>query len=1355
MKFELNITPEEAKQLQASLDHYRAIASQESLDYIKGSEAQVFHRNSSELMTALSTELTRQQGSPSFSIDEQGGNTSELRSPYGIWHRDTDQVNAIRSAFVTYPGLAETLSHDGPMYRTTDEREHYADVPKEIWSEQKGVLQIVASDMDFPTELNRKDLSFAELQQPDGITSSRRYTEQQSIQPNRIQKALESRGFGNESTYEYTASNRLAVRLSQAEDRVKVERIYSDGSSGVVYDSHRNDSPSPSLYVTFDGAERQATMEALGTLENVKAIDDLDQERPPTAEFLQAFAQGIDRLKQTNNMGLDPETGEPIPGGGAKERVERNLQALKDITEESSQLRDEAADRADYYWGSSKSENILGSLSGQYQDRASAATEYLEILTESAAQKPFDPELSALFDNVQGGDIERLESSASAVSDYLFAKDTARTLQTPTIIDPTAGSSRQGIGGDDLVNFIDNADFYSQVYAHTQENGVELDGQKAFNFGQGISSAIEGDILTLERYGEPLGSSAGISSKGEVLAIRGDKTTPGIRQSVEASITGYNQAKATIREPLENDYNNLYIRSNELLDKAGRDYVDVKGKTDNPKGSDIDLQIGRNSAGEIEITEGSMPDQTRVYDSHTRALGKSYPSPNFNHNVSEDLVTRLDSILDGEVDLNTPSEWQLYNERSQHGTFKPQDKSVNLSFRDHGQVGHSSLTLKHQGLEAEIVIGLNGSEAVSYPNFDTGPEIEDLIQSERFEELVNASFRSEGFEYQHYPEFNEMSKDYGWNDHVDEELRDLGNDYASLELPGFIMDQLHEERQKSYEVIVGDYVPVDVASYLDRGATESQDLTDHAKNYMGSRERINNQMEMTLPASGDRKELTIIQDREDITIRQAASPEQNRAFNTIYSSKGDGDLFDRVDYQLSPEQEVDLTLALQGEPNQGLSMDNPEVAVSRSAELDDVYQQVDIGLAQGEPATDHGYWSDTARQNLLDGLPSGDQLEAAGELDYLQALATKANELPYSEETMQAFLAVGGDTIEELQESIDKVKEPEVVVIDQSLSSKAELNDFFVKAYDHVAEFGEVNPGDPVITTALDSGVEIHADTSEGEVWLETDEEHLGSADMPIMSDSPDYEIIGFGRIENDGLTSELKASIEQSMDAMSRHHEVSDRSQGGDGLGKSEDVEQASMFDLVGDVMGSDYQPEPAEPDFIDGMDAVIARDMYGTSVEVEGSPQAVAENENVRFFKVVHAATESRGDFDPGTGIKKLDLGQGLTAMVEDQDMIVTQSDGQGNERLIYEQSAETAHLGGMGAAHSDRIEQAVKNTVWSKVVDDNAAIRSRVAAQRSKTEMRPTPVQDKRAARLNRSQQTRSSRSKRSDGQMEFGI
>lgn len=328
MKLELDLTPAEVEALQATLNHYKHVANEDSLDYLRGSQAQVFHYNASEVLGAISTEIFRQQRGPSFSIEQQGGETSELRSPLGIWTRDNQQINDIRSAYITYPGLADVLAHDGDMYRTDEQREKYADVPDHVWSEQRGVLQIVAADMGFATELNRKDLSFAQLRQPDGVTPSERYGQQRSISPDRIRKALEARGMGQDSTFVHEASNGINLTIDQNDDRVEVMRVYSDGDASRRYTSHK-ETPNgfvPGISNQMSGEERDALMEALTTLEQAKEIDDIDRYGRNEA-VLKTFAQGIEQLKQDSPDMVGPS-------GGAKERIEQNLEVLRRTNDE-------------------------------------------------------------------------------------------------------------------------------------------------------------------------------------------------------------------------------------------------------------------------------------------------------------------------------------------------------------------------------------------------------------------------------------------------------------------------------------------------------------------------------------------------------------------------------------------------------------------------------------------------------------------------------------------------------------------------------------------------------------------------------------------------------------------------------------------------------------------------------------------------------------------------------------------------------------------------------------------------------------------------------------------------------------
>lgn len=328
MKLELDLTPAEIEALQATLNHYKHVANEDSLDYLRGSQAQVFYYNASEVLRAISTEVVRQQGGPSFSIGQLEGETSQLRSPFGIWTRDNQQINDIRSAYITYPGLADVLVHDGNMYRTDEQREKYADVPDHVWSEQRGVLQIVAADMGFATELNRKDLSFAQLRQPDGVTPSERYGQQRSISPDRIRKALEARGMGQDSAFVHEASNGIKLAIDQNDDRVEVLRFVSNGDASWRYTSHK-ETPNgfvPGISNQMSGEERDALMEALTTLEQAKEIDDIDRYGRNEA-VLKTFAQGLEQLKQDSPDMVGP-------GGGAKARIEHNLEILKRTNDE-------------------------------------------------------------------------------------------------------------------------------------------------------------------------------------------------------------------------------------------------------------------------------------------------------------------------------------------------------------------------------------------------------------------------------------------------------------------------------------------------------------------------------------------------------------------------------------------------------------------------------------------------------------------------------------------------------------------------------------------------------------------------------------------------------------------------------------------------------------------------------------------------------------------------------------------------------------------------------------------------------------------------------------------------------------
>lgn len=854
MKYEFDLTPEQAEQLQAALGHYTRIAREDALDYERGSQQHTFKANSAELLSGVSTQMIRQENPSPITLTPIENSRTHLRSPEGQWVRDTDHLNRIRQELLTNPGLAEAKTSG----RGRSNREDFPGVSDEVWDEQRGVMQIMADDMgiDTPESYTTRRLDIDPLREADPELSNKPVsTTQRAIHPERIQKALESRGFGDDSTYEYIGANGIELRLSQDQDRVKVDRVYESGNTSPLYDSHRNDSDSPSLYIVFDDAERQATLEALKSLENVKEIDDISAGKAPE-EFLQAFAQDIEQLKRDNPIGLDPETGEPMAGGGAKERIESNLKILEDTVREfSPDLMDDPV--------------------------------YAE-----AANFPAKP-------------------------NHADAEQTA---------------------------------FYNQLYKAANDFGEHMHGVNDLVIGDGYEVSTTDKQLNIFKDADQLHQIKGV--------IEGD-----ITQSLESPIT---------------------------------------------------------------ITKGS-------------------------------------------------------------------------------------LTLEQKEFIAEL-----------------------------------------------------------------------------------------------------------------------------------------------------------------ITEREA----------------------------------------------------------------------------RRDKAIDHGYWGETSRENILNGLPMKDQLEASGELDYVQALANKANELPYSEETMQKFLDIGGDTIEELQETIDRLGEPERITIDKSLSNNAQLNDFFVKAYDHADKFGTEDPDIPVTTAKLDDGLEIQVDMTEAEVWLKKNGEHLGSADMPILADGPNHQVLGFERIENNGITPEIQKSAEQSMGIMEHYYGVGDRATVESEPAINLEESQSSIFDLVGDVMANNSQPEPVEPDFIDGMDAVIARDMYGSCTETDGPG-----NENTLFFKQVKASVALDGVTDPRTNIRKLDLGHGYQALTEGDDVVIGLSETEkGTEKVVYVQDSSTAHLTGDGETHVDKISSEIKQRLRDNM---SAKAHQKTTQAKALQNNPPTPAQDKRSARLNRQQQSRSSRPKSNDGQMELGM
>ncbi|NJR57195.1 MAG: hypothetical protein HC768_23340, partial [Acaryochloris sp. CRU_2_0] len=407
-------------------------------------------------------------------------------------------------------------------------------------------------------------------------------------------------------------------------------------------------------------------------------------------------------------------------------------------------------------------------------------------------------------------------------------------------------------------------------------------------------------------------------------------------------------------DPLEHDWDNLYVRASNLLNDRGVDTLYIDGSVDNPSGNNIDIQIYRGFKGEISIVERQGEDNDCIYSSHNSMSDFVFPSPNFNHNIGQDRIDRLNAILDGEVNLDAPSDWNLYRDQGRYGVYKPQETSLNLSFNEDFGLGYTSLSMQHNGLKTEVLIGANGSEGTTFPHFrEDGYVVEDLVKDPRFNELVQASFQAGDFEYEHYPQFNTLAKGGDWNDWVDAHLKTLGNDYANLDLPRNVIKHLGEGYQQSYEKIVGNFAQNQMGSILQETMPT---LYDYAIAFMGLGAAIHNEAQKVLPAKGDRREVVVIQTQDQIIIQQKPEKGSRKAFDTLYTShpsKG----YDSVDHELTEVQKADLVLAMQGGHDRGLSLDElldrdlnePEISVD---ELQQALPEAGMNAVISEHALD-------------------------------------------------------------------------------------------------------------------------------------------------------------------------------------------------------------------------------------------------------------------------------------------------------------------------------------------------------------------------------------------------------------------
>lgn len=223
------------------------------------------------------------------------------------------EVEALQATLKHYGGLADEASQD---YIKGSSTEVFHSNSSELL---RGLsAQLERQELGLDTEMNKKDLSLVNLREPDATTPSERFGQQHSITPERIRAALEGQDLGSVGVYFHEGSNGVEMSFSLDEGRVTINRASPDGHSSKRYQSHR-ETPNgwvPEIYNTMSKEERDSALEGLQSLEQFKGVD------RPTQELLKSFAEGIVELKQDYLLEVES-------GGGAKERIQQRLEALR------------------------------------------------------------------------------------------------------------------------------------------------------------------------------------------------------------------------------------------------------------------------------------------------------------------------------------------------------------------------------------------------------------------------------------------------------------------------------------------------------------------------------------------------------------------------------------------------------------------------------------------------------------------------------------------------------------------------------------------------------------------------------------------------------------------------------------------------------------------------------------------------------------------------------------------------------------------------------------------------------------------------------------------------------------------
>lgn len=271
MKYEFDLTPQQAEALQKSLDHLANQSDEISRDYHPLSPSATFHHNTRSLFRSMSTQMDRQESGPLSSITPaQEGGKLRLDGPGNTWIRPADDVNEIRDSLLMNPDLYEVAS-DASL-RTREAMASFPEASSRVWESNPAMIDVIAADMGMETPLNSPKV-VAFMEQSDEFYSSSKLSGEQALglTPERLHAALD-------------LEKRDAMQLGQFtlvrdDEAVFIDRDI-DGQIDRVYQSHQATEqgyqPGGSNSLTFE--DRKALVRELVEREVNRPLVALEQD---------------------------------------------------------------------------------------------------------------------------------------------------------------------------------------------------------------------------------------------------------------------------------------------------------------------------------------------------------------------------------------------------------------------------------------------------------------------------------------------------------------------------------------------------------------------------------------------------------------------------------------------------------------------------------------------------------------------------------------------------------------------------------------------------------------------------------------------------------------------------------------------------------------------------------------------------------------------------------------------------------------------------------------------------------------------------------------------------------------------